>query len=748
MEIKASGKKTIDVPESFSFPAEIDIQAADGENKLPRIFIKANTGTEPMEMDGWPLPVVIDFKGTKLRRKKLPIIVEHDPNRRVGHSEDAVIIQAGATGTLDGKTIKGPLIAASGVVSSTSQDAVEFTADAKNGFPWEASLGAKSKQAGLELIEAGETGEANGKTFKGPLIISRQSRIEEWTVTPIGADRSTSVKIAATSKKLNSFVIGGDETMEFEKWLKAKMGLDIGTLTDEQIVTLKAEHKRVEELEIKAAGTPPPIVPDPDPEPEPTLAEKTATIEADQAQRSIDIRAAAAKPEFKDAKGIELGGQKDLTLEAASVLAIRDPKITPQEFQLACHNGQLNYNPTPAIHNVDKNLDAIVIEAALVKTGTTIRGDAFEALYPEKVLEATDRKDLRGFSLHQLMDLNIEAAGGHYRGNRKSDGFVRKFLEADRDLRASGQEFSTIAAGDILENVAHKALLNAFVQPQTVWQDICGVQTLNDFKAHSVYQLHIDGGYDVVAPDGELQHGTMTDTKRTVTGLTRGMMLVLTRVAMRNDDLGAFLQIPSALGRLAILAIEGAVLELLLANADSFFHGDNGNLSEGAGSDLDIAGLDAAATLFLDQVQDGHPILINPDRILVGSQDKGQAINLYEDTHVQHTATGDADTTDTLLTKNPHSGAFKPLVSPYLNNDAIKKMDKTAFSNQTSDKWYMFADPTMIAALVIGFLDGNQNPTIESAETDFNTLGMQWRSYHDWGVAQGEPKGAVLSDGA
>ena len=75
-------------------------------------------------------------------------------------------------------------------------------------------------------------------------------------------------------------------------------------------------------------------------------------------------------------------------------------------------------------------------------------------------------------------------------------------------------------------------------------------------------------------------------------------------------------------------------------------------------------------------------------------------------------------------------------------------MDGTAFSNQTSDHWYMFCNPAVLAAFHIGFLNGNADPVIESAEVDFSMLGMQWRSYHDWGVGQGDPKGAAKANGA
>ena len=34
----------------------------------------------------------------------------------------------------------------------------------------------------------------------------------------------------------------------------------------------------------------------------------------------------------------------------------------------------------------------------------------------------------------------------------------------------------------------------------------------------------------------------------------------------------------------------------------------------------------------------------------------------------------------------------------------------------------------------VAFLNGQESPTIETAEVDFNVLGVQMRGYHDFGV--------------
>ena len=89
---------------------------------------------------------------------------------------------------------------------------------------------------------------------------------------------------------------------------------------------------------------------------------------------------------------------------------------------------------------------------------------------------------------------------------------------------------------------------------------------------------------------------------------------------------------------------------------------------------------------------------------------------------------------------NPHAGKFRPVASPYLNAQGI--------TNQSGTGWYLFADPADVAAMSIAYFRGQRTPVIESGETDFNTLGMQWRSFFDFGVAFQDFRAAVFNAGA
>jgi len=63
--------------------------------------------------------------------------------------------------------------------------------------------------------------------------------------------------------------------------------------------------------------------------------------------------------------------------------------------------------------------------------------------------------------------------------------------------------------------------------------------------------------------------------------------------------------------------------------------------------------------------------------------------------------------------------------------------------------FYLLIDPAKggqdMAVMEVAFLDGRDSPVVESAEADFNKLGIQMRSYHDWGCAKAEYRGGVKS---
>ena len=76
------------------------------------------------------------------------------------------------------------------------------------------------------------------------------------------------------------------------------------------------------------------------------------------------------------------------------------------------------------------------------------------------------------------------------------------------------------------------------------------------------------------------------------------------------------------------------------------------------------------------------------------------------------------------------------------------QLEDSAYTGNSATAWYLLADPGYLATVNVSFLNGQQTPTVESADADFNTLGIQFRGYHDFGVDFAEYLGGVKSKGA
>ena len=84
-------------------------------------------------------------------------------------------------------------------------------------------------------------------------------------------------------------------------------------------------------------------------------------------------------------------------------------------------------------------------------------------------------------------------------------------------------------------------------------------------------------------------------------------------------------------------------------------------------------------------------------------------------------------------------GKFDVISSAYLGN--------ASFTGASSKAWYLQADPNRLPALEVAFLNGVDRPTVEKTDADFNTLGIQFRGYIDFGVREQDYRGALKMKG-
>ena len=687
--------------------AELQAAVSDGDG-LPRFTMVAYTGGA-MNLGGWAFPVVVDLAGMKVTAKSRPVLRDHDPGKIVGHTTE-----------VDRQPKR---LTASGVISADNLFSREVVSSAGNGFPWQSSIGADVNK--VVFVEEGESVEVNGRSFTGPLYVARRTTLGEISFVPLGADDATSARLAAAAASSVVRV----EPMNFEKWLEG-MGLALAELNDDQQTKLRAkfdgEQKAlvVTQGNARAEAAQQLNAQKQTPSQDQSQAERTQTLEQIFAEQRKE-QARIDEITRITAENVRERPMMTDELEKMSAAAIAG-KHTPEAYELAVLRAS---RPTPGVIRkpVDRKVGEKVVTAALCKAGGLKDiGKHFD----ERTLEAADDQYEHGIGLKELL-LLAARENGH---QGISQGNIKAMLQAAFPQQIQAQGWSTFSLAGIMGNVANKFLAAGFNAVESSWRQIAAVKSVTDFRQITSYSLTGGFQYEKVGPQGELKHAEVGEESYTNRAETYGRMFAISRQDIINDDLGALTEIPMKLGRGAALKLNDIFWTKFMDNA-AFFTALRGNYDEDTDTALSIAGLGLANNLFLAQTDpDGYPLGIQPRIVLVPTGLGVTASQLSTETRV-------IDGTGTALqpASNPWAGMFRVVQSSYLSN--------TNYTGASATAWYLLADPNDLPVIQVVFLNGRDTPTVESADADFNTLGVQFRGYQDMGAELQEYRAGVLMAG-
>jgi phage major head subunit gpT-like protein len=375
-----------------------------------------------------------------------------------------------------------------------------------------------------------------------------------------------------------------------------------------------------------------------------------------------------------------------------------------------------------------------VIEASVCRAGG-LRD--LEKTYDERTLEASDRHFKHGMGLADLV-MTFARRNGFAGTSVKSNlaGALRAAFSPD--IKAAGAWGPSTGGGlsGILSNVANKFLRDGFNSVDSTWRQFAAVRSVNDFKQISTYSLTGGLTFDKVPAGGEIKHGQIAAETYTNQVDTYAKMLGLDRRDLINDDLGALTNVSRRLGRGGALKLNDVIWTVFLNNS-AFFTSGRLNVSTGAGSALSLAGLDAANAKFLTQTDpDGNPMGATPKILLVPPALWSTAQTLMSSTALVSGAT----TTPGTPSNNVWAGMFRVVTSPYMQN--------SNYTGYSAAAWYLLADPNDIPVIEVAFLNGQEAPTVESADADFGMLGVAFRGFHDFGASLQEYRAGVRSAGS
>lgn len=637
------------------------------------------------------LPYVIDLAGMGSAKS---------PKANLGHKRDQRV------GHVTNQGNDGQQLVLDGVLSAETPYRDEVAGSARNGYGWAVSIEASLEKP--QAIASGKSVTVNGQTFSGPLLVFRKSSLTGVAFVDRGADEGNSVIVAAAAA-------GANDMSDFEKFA-ASLGVDLDHATDE----IKARLTGLFDAETgRAAGT--------------KATDRVDFGKAVEAER----RDAARQEQIKTCALEAMRGQPPIIMDQIQALAqlAIEKGHAANDFELELLRntrspaGKFRSQMSGTAH------DPKVMEAALAAASGL---PDWEKVYGANLAQAVEDAGLRNnFSLQGLL-LNVAHMNGRTTkmGERISVGNVREVLEyCFPPIHARMSGFSAISLPNVLGNVANKQIHAGYMEDDMTWREIAEVRPVSNFFTQNHYRMLDSLEYEEVGSGGELKHGTLGEETYTSQAKTYGKMLALTRNQIINDDASAFVDLRTRLGRGAAKKF-GNVFWAAFMDNSSFFTTGLTNYITGATTNLGTDGVGLGLMLLnfrqmTTPSADGSKHIgagLNPTKVVVPPELEANARINYANNNLAAVANSSA---------NIYAGMFRPVVQWRLSN--------SSYTGYGSKIWYLFGDE--LKPMLVTFLNGNQSPTIESTDADFNTLGIQFRGYHDFSCSKSEYLAGCKSKG-
>lgn len=337
------------------------------------------------------------------------------------------------------------------------------------------------------------------------------------------------------------------------------------------------------------------------------------------------------------------------------------------------------------------------------------------------VAKAEAGNPFHGFTMFELARACATRAGVNTRGMDRMDVVAAAFTHSSSDFPL------------LLGDTAHKALKKGYEESPEVFPLFTRAIPLTDFKPTSLAGLGRFSNLDLVPEGGEYKYGTFNESGSSMKLVTYGKMFSITRQAVINDDLNALSDVPRKMGQAAKRTVGNAVFSILTANPvllDGFalFSAEHNNLVA-AGTVLSTTSVDGLRVLMATQQDaDGNVVRVPLKYLVVPMGLSGLARSILESQFEIGAATRN-NTSPNIVRNN-----FEVIEDPRL--DA---------ANTTA--WYGVADPAMFDGIVVGYLDGKQEPYLESKE-GWSVDGTAWKVRMDAAAAVADPIALSKNPGA
>jgi ATP-dependent protease ClpP protease subunit len=334
--------------------------------------------------------------------------------------------------------------------------------------------------------------------------------------------------------------------------------------------------------------------------------------------------------------------------------------------------------------------------------------------------QADTANPFRGFTMFELARACATAAGVNTRGMDRMDVVAAAFTTTSSDFPL------------LLGNTASKALKKGYEEAPEVFPTFTRPVTLTDFKPASLAGLGRFSSLDLIEEGGAYKYGKFSDTGSSLKLATYGKMFSITRQAIINDDLNALSDVPRKMGQAAKRTVGDAVFGILTSNpvlsdGVALFHATHNNLV-GTGTTISTTSVDGLRVLMATQKDaDGRVVRVPLKYVVVPVGLGGLARTVLES---QFEVSGN-----------------KNLTTPNIMRNSFEVVEDPRLDAASATAWYGIADPNLFDGIVVGYLDGKQEPYLE-AKDGWGVDGTEYKVRIDAAAAVADPLGLSKNPGA
>lgn len=428
---------------------------------------------------------------------------------------------------------------------------------------------------------------------------------------------------------------------------------------------------------------------------------------------------------------------------AAVTAAVESERARAAAITTRCRH--FNVNPDDyiarglTVDQVNEELLRTMEQRSQPLTGSSVtverdEGDKFRAAAADSILLRAGRevdnpadgaRDLRSMTLRDIArsTLRIEGVNGWER--MSNDQLMRAIV-------TPGSAFSSI-----VDDCVHKSMASAYKAADTTFQLWTSKGTHTDFRPKKIYEISEAGELDEIKENGEFKFGAVSDDSVTSVLATFGKKFGFTREALINDDLDVLTKVPAAYVRAAKRGVNKAVYSLLINNPTM---ADGNNLFSSAHKNLGTSAAPSVATysealgLMAAQkdISGKSTLNIRPRFVLCSPfayAEHAQMIHSVADPN------------------GANSAVINPFSEQNFGLQLVMDAELNALKNGSAFPYFFAADSNSCGTIEVGYLNGNEVPTLESRE-GFDFLGIEWRIYIDYSVTLLNYRGLVKNGDA